>query len=800
MKNTDFTFTAPSNLVYTGQALTIDKSVTTTLTTGTITEKYYKNGTGEGLMQVVDAGIYTVKIDVAGSDNYKLATAITGEGESVWTFTVDKATLKNTDFTFTAPTDLVYTGQALTIDKPVTTALTTGTITEKYYKDGTGEGLMQVVDAGIYTVKIDVAGSDNYKLATAITGEGESVWTFTVDKATLKNTDFTFTAPTDLVYTGQALTIDKSVTTALTTGEITEKYYKDGTGDGLTQVIDAGTYTVKIDVAESDNYKLATAITGEGESVWTFTVDKATLKNTDFTFTAPSNLVYTGQALTIDKSVTTTLTTGEITEKYYKDGTGEGLMQVIDAGTYTVKISVAESDNYNEVTDDMTDDSWTFAITPKEITVTPDADQVFFNEGKDATITYTHADFADADKEDAGKVAFDGALAFEMQSGNTYKIINPIDGGLSLTGTSANNYSLKFTDNVIATVYTEVAEDVTARLPDPLAINENGWVKVAAYPVVLTLPDIPAGFSFTDDNGSDPVTEFTISSDGEHVYYLKHSSMSAVFMHSLWTDATAPSIPATADEGSITTTTATFTLADATSGIASYTVTENGTEISAWPQLKAAVPGETSLVYTYTGRPGSSHTLTFEVTDMAGNTATSDVAFTLKSDYVPPVPSYYDIYLESSDSVRLSSGSTVVEEGYSFTFTAEVAEGYDPATLTVEYKRGRNGNWQALEAESNGKYRIRSVYDDIYVRAAVRPSGDPTAMDRVEDGKSRIRTLGNRICITADRPVDMRVVSIEGRVVRAERLPAGYSEVGGMPDGIYIVLLSDGTRSKVVIR
>ena len=465
----------------------------------------------------------------------------------------------------------------------------------------------------------------------------------TVDKVTLTKDNFTFTAPSNLVYTGQALTIDNPVTTELTTGIITEKYYKDGTGEGLTQVVDAGTYTVKIDVAESDNNKSATAITGGSENAWTFTVDKATLKNTDFKFSAPADLVYTGQALTIDKSVTTALTTGEITEKYYKDGTGDGLMQVIDAGTYTVKISVAESDNYNEVTDDMTDDSWTFAITPKEITVTPDADQVFFNEGKDATITYTHADFADADKEDAGKVAFDGALAFEMQSGNTYKIINPIDGGLSLTGTSANNYSLKFTDNVIATVYTEVAEDVTARLPDPLAINENGWVKVAAYPVVLTLPDIPAGFSFTDDNGSDPVTEFTISSDGEHVYYLKHSSMSAVFMHSLWTDATAPSIPATADEGSITTTTATFTLADATSGIASYTVTENGTEISAWPQLKAAVPGETSLVYTYTGRPGSSHTLTFEVTDMAGNTATSDVAFTLKSDYVPPVPSYYDI-------------------------------------------------------------------------------------------------------------------------------------------------------------
>ena len=198
--------------------------------------------------------------------------------------------------------------------------------------------------------------------------------------------------------------------------------------------------------------------------------------------------------------------------------------------------------------------------------------------------------------------------------------------------------------------------------------------------------------------------------------------------------------------------------------------------------------------------PGSKHTLDFEVTDMAGNKATSSVEFTLKSNpYVPPVSSYYDIYLESSDSVRLSSGSRVVEEGYSFTVTAEVAEGYDPATLVVEYKRGRSGVWRTLEADSNGKYRVRSVYDDIYVRASVRRDGDPTAVESVPGGASRIWAVGSRIRIGAARPVSVRVVSLGGHLVRSEQLPAGDSEIQGLPQGVYIVLLSDGSRGKVMV-
>lgn len=630
------------------------------------------------------------------------------------------------------------------------------------------------VGGGVATITVSAAEGSLYAAIS-------ETYTVTV-KALLTKDNFTFIAPTDLVYTGKALTIGEIITTELATGAITKKYYKNGTGEGLTEITDAGAYTVKIDVVESDLYLSATGITDE--SAWTFNVDKATLTKDNFTFTQPTNLVYTGQALTISATVTTQLSVGTITEKYYKDGTGEGLLQITDAGTYTVKVDVAGSDNNNSATGITGDgeSAWTFTVAQKKITVTPESDQILFKGWTGNEISY----------ETDVEVALSGALSIEKNTAdNTYKVMNPVTGGLTLNETDAKNYTLKFTADVPITVYEVEAKDVEATITS--GANEHGWAKES-----LTLK-APTGFVFTDAAGSTSGTDTKDFTD-EGNYYLKQTAGTEVYSHPLPIDKTAPLAPAAPDEGSLTTTTATFTLSDPLSGVASYTVSEAGTEIAAWLVTKATTAGELSLVYTFTGMPGSKHTLDFEVTDMAGNKATSSVEFTLKSNpYVPPVSSYYDIYLESSDSVRLSSGSRVVEEGYSFTVTAEVAEGYDPATLVVEYKRGRSGVWRTLEADSNGKYRVRSVYDDIYVRASVRRDGDPTAVESVPGGASRIWAVGSRIRIGAARPVSVRVVSLGGHLVRSEQLPAGDSEIQGLPQGVYIVLLSDGSRGKVMV-
>ena len=92
-----------------------------------------------------------------------------------------------------------------------------------------------------------------------------------VEKKTLTAGDFKFTAPTDLVFDGTAKL--PTVTTALNgVGEIKVKYYDTGMKQYVSEPINAGTYTVMIDVAKGKNYKAAADLSAD---TWTFTIAKA---------------------------------------------------------------------------------------------------------------------------------------------------------------------------------------------------------------------------------------------------------------------------------------------------------------------------------------------------------------------------------------------------------------------------------------------------------------------------------------------------------------------------------------------
>lgn len=171
-----------------------------------------------------------------------------------------------------------------------------------------------------------------------------------------------------------------------------------------------------------------------------------------------------------------------------------------------------------------------------------------------------------------------------------------------------------------------------------------------------------------------------------------------------------------------------------------------------------------------------------------------------KDAVIPPyVPSYYDISFEPNDSVLLSANATTVEEGYSFVVKAEVAEGYDPSTLVVEYKSGRTGRWKTVEPSANGTYRIRNVYNDIYVRASVEPADDPTA-NAVVEGGNRIYAVRDVVYIDRLVPVEAQVLTIGGRIVRNQHLYSGSNRITGLQPGVYVVRLSDGSCRKVSVR
>ena len=91
-------------------------------------------------------------------------------------------------------------------------------------------------------------------------------------------------------------------------------------------------------------------------------IARATPEAVDFVFSAPTELSYDGSA----KAATFTLVNpktgvGSITSSYYKDGVK--VDAPVAAGTYTVKIDVAEGDNFAATTTALENDRWTFTIT-----------------------------------------------------------------------------------------------------------------------------------------------------------------------------------------------------------------------------------------------------------------------------------------------------------------------------------------------------------------------------------------------------------------------------------------------------
>lgn len=108
------------------------------------------------------------------------------------------------------------------------------------------------------------------------------------------------------------------------------------------------------------------AKTGTGTMEISLTIKK-TPGAGDFTFTPPTSLIYDGQAKAATVS-TESEGMGEVTVEYYNGNTKLSGAPTAE-GTYTVKINVAEGDDYKAATG-ITDEDWTFTIVPMQKTMT----------------------------------------------------------------------------------------------------------------------------------------------------------------------------------------------------------------------------------------------------------------------------------------------------------------------------------------------------------------------------------------------------------------------------------------------
>lgn len=113
--------------------------------------------------------------------------------------------------------------------------------------------------------------------------------------------------------------------------------------DGAVTATGAGTAVITATASETDDYKEATAS-------YNLIVNKRTAVAEDFTFMPPADLVYDGNAKNAQVALNSKYTgCGDITVKYYDESGNQ--IEAVNAGTYKVKIDIAEGENFASVKD-----------------------------------------------------------------------------------------------------------------------------------------------------------------------------------------------------------------------------------------------------------------------------------------------------------------------------------------------------------------------------------------------------------------------------------------------------------------
>ena len=407
-----------------GKAATLDNKLTTGATVSASDISYHM---GESLNGNLPAGNYPTD-----AGEYKASITVGGVTASV-AYTIEKATPKAEDFIFAAPTSLTYDGNTKSPDIKWASGVSgMGKIGMWCYNED-GEFVLPK-DAGTYTVKINVAEGTNYKAATELTAED---WKFTISRAklTLNANDFTFKAMDELIYNGNPKTAEvtwKTEAKAMGFGAITVKYY-DKDGKKVKEPKDAGTYTVKIDVAAGVGYEAQNDISSDS---WTFTIAPVQQK---LTFTSPAiNKMYGDAAFTnpineigIQGTIAYTSSNANVATV---DANGTVTILAASTEPVTITASTEGTDNYSSATA-----SYTLTVAKKAITVSGiAANNKTYDGTAVATLDCSKAVFAGKLENDTLTVTATGTFADKNAGEN--KIVTIAD--LTLDGASAGNYTL----------------------------------------------------------------------------------------------------------------------------------------------------------------------------------------------------------------------------------------------------------------------------------------------------------------------------------------------------------------------
>ncbi len=334
LEDNEIVVTGDTTVTYTGEAVSVPEYTVSGGATCTVT---WLSGSTE-ISAPTDAGSYTLRITAAAAGNYL-------ETVKDFDFVIGKA---DNVITVTGSTASSYTGSAVSV--PEYTVLGGATCTVVWY-DSDGVETAAPADDGTYTFVITAAATDNYKETSA-----SFTYTLTDDRAS--NT-ITITGATSKDYDGEAA--ETPAYTVLDGAECTVRWLSGTTV--IDAPTDAGTYTLKIIAASTDNYKKTEAST-------TYAINK--ISNT-ISVTGLTSVSYSGAA--VSDPYYTYLGNGTCTTSWYSGSTE--ISAPTDAGTYTFRVSVAEGTNHLAAS---LDTEYSITQIPNTIAVTGDCTKDYDGE------------------------------------------------------------------------------------------------------------------------------------------------------------------------------------------------------------------------------------------------------------------------------------------------------------------------------------------------------------------------------------------------------------------------------------
>lgn len=523
-------------------------------------------------------------------------------------------------------------------------------------------------------------------------------------------------------------------------------------------------------------------------------------------FLAINNFTYSGKAISItapdvmDKANNSKITDAVLSymikdsESSYiettaaNSGAGATGGAPIYAGDYKVIASYAGDDSHYKADDQEA----TFIIDKKALQVIPDQDQKLY---ADETPTYKVEDAVNGDVPE-----FEGALTIEgttIVAGNDFKLKAPFD----------RNYSFTITGDVSVTILGDKVAEATATSS---MAEYGGWhtgkVTITApegFKIAFISSRLKSALTFEDnfiwDNAVDGCHIISYALQRQLGEMQEFAGKTIEVKLDKQDPYLANEKPQTSDLS------ATFTLKDDGSGIASYSYTLNGSN-----QSVTVDNAPQELSFNVAGKNGS-NTMTLTITDIAGHTKTyNDISFALTAEPEPedpddpvipddpdPTPVIYTVILPVTEGVTFSpaSGRYYVNADNDFVFSLTIDEGYrEQSHPVVTLSDGT-----ILEPDASGRYTIAGLSSDQVISVSGIEKDTPVANEALSAG-AQLTVFRNAFRLQTDRAATLYIFTISGRLDRSIPVTPGETRVGDLPSGIYILRLSSGERWKVIMR